>query len=245
MADAAPRDRARGLSIHWRGHAFLFGATPAPTWDASAGLRLLLIFIALEWIVGPRLSLLNWIHVPQPPIWVRVPLLLCIALLLVRFAAGLALVRLGLRRWREWSGTEKSYFLQLVVIANVVFSILFANRLREIFAEPSAPTRLLTMFLPYVIWGFYQEVIYRGILQSELVRRWGPALGIVAANLLFTFGPLHFYHFKDTMPAWPMFAGIFAIGLFFGVLFWRSGNLWIVAIAHGIGDAYIEGLNRR
>lgn len=32
---------------------------------------------------------------------------------------------------------------------------------------------------------------------------------------------------------------IFAIGLFFGILFHRSGNLWIVAILHGIGNAYI------
>jgi membrane protease YdiL (CAAX protease family) len=36
-----------------------------------------------------------------------------------------------------------------------------------------------------------------------------------------------------------MFASIFAIGLFFGVLFKRSGNLWIVAVIHGIGNAYI------
>ena len=31
----------------------------------------------------------------------------------------------------------------------------------------------------------------------------------------------------------------FAIGLFFGVLFRRSGNLWMVAVIHGIGNAYI------
>ena len=35
-----------------------------------------------------------------------------------------------------------------------------------------------------------------------------------------------------------MFASIFAIGLF-GLLFKRSGNLWIVAVIHGIGDAYV------
>ena len=39
----------------------------------------------------------------------------------------------------------------------------------------------------------------------------------------------------------PMFAGIFAIGSFFAMLFWRSGNLWMVAIFHGIGNFYIEG----
>jgi membrane protease YdiL (CAAX protease family) len=39
-----------------------------------------------------------------------------------------------------------------------------------------------------------------------------------------------------------MFAGIFTIGLFFSVLFWRSGNLWLVGILHGLGDAYMDGL---
>ena len=38
-----------------------------------------------------------------------------------------------------------------------------------------------------------------------------------------------------------MFTGIFAIGLFFGVLFQRSGNLWMVGIFHGLGDFYIVG----
>jgi membrane protease YdiL (CAAX protease family) len=36
-----------------------------------------------------------------------------------------------------------------------------------------------------------------------------------------------------------MFAAIFAMGLFFAVLFHRSGNLWIVATFHGIGTAFI------
>jgi membrane protease YdiL (CAAX protease family) len=55
--------------------------------------------------------------------------------------------------------------------------------------------RVLTVFLPYLLWGFYQEVMYRGILQTELVRRWGPLWGILVSNSLFTFGPLHFYRF--------------------------------------------------
>ena len=65
--------------------------------------------------------------------------------------------------------------------------------------------------------------------------------GILASNLLYTFGPLHAYHLAGPSPA-PMFAAIFAIGLFFGVLFARSGNLWLPGVFHGIGDAWITGL---
>jgi membrane protease YdiL (CAAX protease family) len=99
-----------------------------------------------------------------------------------------------------------------------------------------------SVFVPYLFFGFYQEVVYRGILQSELVRRWGALPGILVSNLLYTFGPLHSYYLSSRASlAIPMFASIFAIGLFFGVLFRRSGNLWIVAVIHGIGNSYIVG----
>ena len=152
---------------------------------------------------------------------------------------------IGLYGWRGWSATEKIYFAQVILIANIIFSIIFAGRLRVILAQPALFGRLWSVFLPYFLWGFYQEVMYRGILQTELVRRWGPSRGILFSNLLFTFGPLHFYHFAHTSPAFPMFAGIFATGLFFAVVFWRSGNLWMVAVFHGIGNCYIDGTQQR
>lgn len=228
--------------VHWRGHAFLFAKRPAPTYGRSAGLRLLLIFFLLEGVIGPRLSLFSWLHLPLPPLWLRVPLLLGLALLLVRFVAGVRLSQIGLHPWREWSRIERSYCLQVIVIANVIFCVIFAARLRAMLAGPSLPGRILMVFLPCFLWGFYQEVVYRGILQTELVRRWGPFWGILVSNSLFTFGPLHFYHFADRSRALPMFAGIFAIGLFFSLVVWRSGNLWLAGLFHGIGNAYIEGL---
>jgi hypothetical protein len=170
--------RPQGLNVHWRGHAFLFEKKRSPTYGATGGLRLLLIFFTLEGVIGPRLWLFSWFRLPLPPVWLRVPILLGLALLLIRFVAGLKLSEIGLYRWREWSATERSYFVQVFLIANLVFSVLFADRLR---------------------------------------------------------------HFMHTHPALPMFAGIFAIGLFFGVLFGTSGNLWMVAIFHGIGNSYIEG----
>jgi CAAX protease family protein len=176
------------------------------------------------------------------PLLVLIPLFLGCALLSVRFGAGLRLSQIGLHPWHKWTATEKSYFVQLLVIANVVFPLVFAARLQRILGQPSALWTVATVFVPYFIFGFYQEVVYRGMLQSELVRRWGAFIGILASNILYTFGPLHYYYFSSRASlAVPMFAAIFAIGLFFGVLFRRSGNLWIVAVIHGIGNAYIVG----
>jgi membrane protease YdiL (CAAX protease family) len=198
----------------------------------------LFVAVVLEAI---RIGIVRWFY-PKVPLLVLVPLLLACALLAVRFGAGVRLWQIGLKPWHQWSATEKSYFFQLLIIANVVFPLLLAAPLRRIFAHAPAVETIANVFVPYLFFGFYQEVVYRGILQSELVRRWGAVIGILASNILYTFGPLHSYYFSSRASlALPMFASIFAIGLFFGVLFRRSGNLWIVAIIHGIGNAYIVG----
>ena len=233
------------LGRHLRGHLFLFEARRPAAYDSAAGLRLLLIFILLEGVIGPRFSLFSLFGLPLPPAWLRVPALLVLAMVLVRFFAGVNLAQIGLYPWRDWNVTEASYFIQVLVIANVVFGILFADRFRMILADPGlwwrpAAIIVVTNFL----WGFHQELVYRGILQTELVRRWGSLLGILVSNLFFTFGPLHFYHFssRGLERALPMFAGIFLTGLFFGVLFKRSGNLAIVGVLHDLGNCYIDGL---
>ena len=131
------------------------------------------------------------------------------------------------------------------MIANAVFLVVLWDHLRSTIREPAFAHRFATIILPYLVWGFYQELVYRGILQTELVRRWGAVRGILVSNLVFTFGPLHFYHLSRSYASLPTFAGIFAVGLFFGALFERSGNLWIVGTLHGLGNAYIDGTAHR
>jgi CAAX protease family protein len=238
ISDTPVPRRRSWLAVHARGHLLLFDKRSASHWTAAAGTRLLLIVLAVEAI---RLIAVRWLH-PTVPLLILVLLFLAAALGLVRSTASLKLSQIGLYPWSEWSPVEKSYFVQLLVIANVVFPLVFASRLRLILAQPSIMATVWSVFVPYLFFGFYQEVVYRGILQSELVRRWGALAGILSANMFYTFGPLHWYYFAvQASLAVPMFAAIFAIGLFFGLLFWRSGNLWIVAVIHGIGNAYIVG----
>jgi uncharacterized protein len=220
------------------GHVLLFEKRPTTDFNASAGMRLLAIAIVVETL---RLAAARALY-PAVPLVILVLLFLVCALLLVRFVAGLRFRQIGLYPWRQWTAVEKSYFIQLIVLANVVFPFVFASKLRLIWAQPAAPAIIWNGFVPYLFFGFYQEVVYRGMVQSELVRRWGAIAGILVANILYTFGPLHWnYFWSRSAVAVPMFAAIFAIGLFFGVLFRRSGNLWIVAVIHGIGNAYIVG----
>jgi hypothetical protein len=157
----------------------------------------------------------------------------------VRLVAGVTWSQVGFIRWVEWNTTEKSYFVQVLILINLVFPILFASKLRTTLADPSVVWKV---FIPYFVYGFYQEVLYRGLLQTELVRRWGTISGIIMSNILYTFGPLHYYYvFSDVSLMLPMFASIFAIGLLFAIVFLRTGNLWIVAFMHAFGNAYMVG----
>ena len=143
---------------------------------------------------------------------------------------------IGFRHWRDWNRTEKSYFVQAVIIANVVF----AAGLRAQLGGPDVVSVIWLMFVPLLFLGFYQEVVYRGMLQTGLVRRCGPAAGVLIANVLYTFSPGHYDYFSAPRAvAVPMFAAIFAMGLVFGMVYRRSGNLWIVAVMHALGNAYI------
>ena len=222
---------------HWRGHLLLFDAKSRAAYPARAGLLLIVSFLLLEALIGPRFHLLTVLGVAQPEAWVRVPVLLALAMLLVRFVARLPLSAIGLIAWREWSATEKSYFVQVIVIANIVFALLLRGHDARL-AGAAAAVAVATNFL----WGFYQEFVYRGILQTEITRRFGAVAGVLGANLAFTFGPLHYYHFAASPAPIAMFAGIFAIGLYFGVLRHGSGNLWMPAVFHGIGSAWILGV---
>jgi len=232
-----------------RGHFLFFDGKTSAAFDAWTTTRLLLIYILLEAILGPRLSILHWSHLPPPPSWITVPALFVVAMLLVRFVARLEPARIGFYGWREWSRTERSYFVQVILLANAVFGVLCAHPLQVIAADRSLWSGACVVMLTQLVWGVYQELVYRGILQTALVARWGPVAGILVANIAFTFGPLHFYHFSSVSgptggSTWSMFAGIFAIGLLFSVLFWRSGNLWMIGVMHGVGNAYIDGLAR-
>ena len=226
----------RWWAPHLRGHLLLFDRPPAPAVAPGAGARVLLAAVLVEVV---RLAAVRWLH-PGVPLGPLLAALLGLALLAAPLAAGVRPSQLGFRRWRDWTATERSYLHQVVLLANVVFPLVLAGPLRERVAEDGMASGLVNVFLPYLFFGFYQEVVYRGMVQGELVRRWGAPIGILVANALFTFGPLHWTYFAARASvALPMLAAIFAIGLFFGVLYRRSGNLWIVAVLHAIGNAYI------
>jgi uncharacterized protein len=238
----------RRLNALWRGHLLLFDKPQPPFYPGLQGYRLLAVFLLLEFVVRPffRFEAAR-IGIAPRPWWLllEMSVLTALACGLVAALPGVRLSQLGLYSWARWSQTEKLFFPQIVLITVAVFSFVNAAELNALRSRHDLGQVAVYIFVPQMIWGFYQEFLYRGILQTALVRHWGTPVGILASNLIFTFGPLHAYHFSiaKAHPShlW-IFLGIFSIGLYFAVLFARSGNLWIVALLHGLGDWFIDGL---
>lgn len=228
------------VADHVKGHFFLFGVE-ARKLAPSAFWALLGLFLIFECVIGPRAGGLARFGLTPPPELIRIAVMGAVLLLAVRLIVG-PLSGIGLKRWRGWTLAEKSYFAQALLLANGVFIYLRRSRLQTFLVDPSLILAAGATFFTHFLWGFYQEIVYRGVLQSALAHRFGAIPGIIAANVAFTFGPLHFYHFSQTANPATMFAAIFAIGLLFGALFQRSGNLFIVGVLHGLGDAYLSGL---
>lgn len=75
--------------------------------------------------------------------------------------------------------------------------------------------------------GVAEELLFRGAVQTRLVERWGPLLGIFGAALLFGLAhmdPLHT----------PL---AFLMGVLMGWAAWRSGTIVTGVIAHAVNNA--------
>jgi membrane protease YdiL (CAAX protease family) len=228
----------------------LFGRPAAPTHSSGQGYKLLAVFLFLEAVVRPFTRYeARILGITQKDWWslLQLSVLLALACALAAKFAAVPLSELGLYSWRRWSLTEKFYFPQIIAITIAIFVVAQSRELHTLWMRSDLWPAAFVIFVEQMIWGFYQEFMYRGILQTELVRRCGVPQGILLANLIFTFGPLHFYHFglarKDPAHLW-IFAAIFSIGLYFAVLLQRSGNMWIVGLLHGVGDWFIDGLGQ-
>ena len=145
----------------------------------------------------------------------------------------------GLRKLSTWNTYEIVYFILIVPLGFFIFYYFTKDNFVASLHENGWGMMMVT-FIFYLSWGFYQEWIYRGFIQTELTRRYDAATAIILANIIFTFGPLHIYQLYHGN--YMTIAATFLIGLIFGILYHRSYNLWIIGILHGIGAWFLAGL---
>jgi len=235
------------ISDIFKGHMLLFERPlqALPTKLAAARFLLAFLFcgVLLLWAGRQLIPLL----MPESPLASRFVIsaaLLISSLIIVRMIAGRHWAHVGLRPWSSWTRREKLYAVQVIPAASIVFYLLYQNFFTGMIAENGVAGFLVVNLLFGLLWGFYQEFVYRGVLQTALSGYLGPVAGVIVANLIFTFGPLHLSVYSGIaadLAGAMQFLPIFAIGLLFGVLYQRSGNLWLPAIMHGLWPLNMGG----
>ncbi len=83
------------------------------------------------------------------------------------------------------------------------------------------------MAIPFILFialapGFMEEMLFRGYLQTRLLERWSPWLAILVTSVLFAI-------FHITPHA---MANAFVLGIWLGVVAWRTGSIWPCIISH-------------
>jgi membrane protease YdiL (CAAX protease family) len=116
-------------------------------------------------------------------------------------------------------GLALAYALTQVTPADKNVEMIYANMTWE----AALPFLLFISLAP----GFSEELLFRGYMQTRLEQRWPVWLAILVASALFAL--LHL------MPQAVVFA--FPLGLWFGLLAWRTGSVFPGMVCH----AFVNG----
>lgn len=109
---------------------------------------------------------------------------------------------------------------------------LFPFRIEAGLVEPltaSNPGVFLWIWVAIAILpALTEEFLYRGVMQSAAVKRWGPWVGIGLTSFLFSLVHMDVAGFLSRI----------LMGLWFGYLFWRTRSLWADVLAHAMNNSW-------
>jgi len=92
----------------------------------------------------------------------------------------------------------------------------------------SFPEFLLSLFMLAILPALFEEVLFRGAVQNLFSRWWQrPVLAIIVTSILFS--AVHFSYLGFLSRA--------ALGFVLGWMYYRTGNIWLNIIAHGVNNA--------
>ncbi|HTL86537.1 MAG TPA: CPBP family glutamic-type intramembrane protease [Acidimicrobiia bacterium] len=103
--------------------------------------------------------------------------------------------------------------------------------------QPSATTILITAVIVCVGAPFFEELFFRGLVQSILTRRYGFAAAICIQAVLF--GSAHYQLGMTLREATVRVTAVGIIGLFLGFLRHRTGRLGAGMVAHATNNAIV------
>lgn len=165
-----------------------------------------------------------------PQLAMVVPALLAVAMMVEPIRRRLGLVR---GNWPIWLwvlaalGTLPVGMLSGLLVQWLVQPLLgeshSLNEMAAIFRRLGQDGGLLPLALVIGLTpGIFEELLFRGYLQTGLTRRWGAYGGILIASLLFAIFHLDPVHAS----------GVLLIGVYLGWVYWASGSLIPAMLGH-------------
>ena len=178
------------------------------------------------------------------PLRISVELAFVLAVLAVAWVMKIRLPEIGipLRRWTHWE------WVAFGVVAAIELAIVISiagQRWPRLYAAGVLGRGLMWATGEFVF-GFNQEFVFRGALMTGLLRLGGYWWALLLNTLVFLVGPLHGPGLLRMAPGSPgaalgMFAGVVATGLFFSWLRYRSDNVILCGVLHGIVNGFLNG----
>ena len=80
--------------------------------------------------------------------------------------------------------------------------------------------------------GFTEELVFRGVLQNNVVKAFGSKIGLIAVSVVFAVLHIGWLNIFDVIL-------VFSISLFFGVLMLKTGSLAGVSLSHGLTNVFL------
>ncbi|MCI0695166.1 CPBP family intramembrane metalloprotease [candidate division KSB1 bacterium] len=225
------------ISTHWQSLA---------KWQAVALVFVgIILEIPVRWIVRPDIPYM----LPVNP-WFNLPLRIAIevgfVLVILPLASAMKISyrALGIprRRWTRWE------WIAFVVVGAIELAVVISiagHRWPKLFAAGVFGRALLWVFAEF-FFGFNQEFIFRGVMMTGLLRLTTPLQATLLNTFLFLIGPLHgpglwMLAGKNPVAATWMLAGVVATGLFFSWLRYRSDNVVLCGLLHGLVNGFLNG----
>ena len=135
----------------------------------------------------------------------------------------------------SWSVTGYALLLCLPMFATLYFSVRskweplsqLSQEIEEKVAPIFANCNIIDLGIIALLAGVGEELFFRGWLQGALTQRFGVWLGILTVSAIF--GLAHYLSLT-----YAIYAGL--TGLYLGLIYQISGNLYIVMVIHALYD---------
>ncbi|MCA9137227.1 MAG: CPBP family intramembrane metalloprotease [Planctomycetales bacterium] len=191
--------------------------------------RLMLSADAMSEVSSSRVGLLLLVVFPQ--LGLVMPSLLAAYLSPVQFGKRLSLVR---GHWPLWAWfaaavtTPLIGWISSIVVGSLMEESENLKMMSDIFRGHGESGFLIPLaFLIGATPAFCEELLFRGYVQTRLNRRVGPAIGIFLSSAMFAI-----FHMD-----WIHIIAVFPLGVYLGIIAWRSGSLFPAMLGHFVNNS--------